>query len=259
MILNLLTLLAFSCPPCYNELLNLSKVEGTFIKVNAMEPPKLPLRQRIALLLAGTPLIAFAVGLFLFCRFGTDPSVTLFQGLSAALHIPLTAALLLVNVPVAVVCLIVRRSLLGAGSILNMLLIGPSAEFVEGWAKRLLPEAGIPLRAGLFAFALLILTFGLALYVAANLGMPPIDTISLMIARRAKLQFRWIRIIQDATAIGIGIALGIFAHAQPDKLMGPGTAILALGVGPLMQFWMRLLFARRKQQEAGGGEARAGA
>ncbi|MDR2753522.1 MAG: hypothetical protein LBB50_04350, partial [Oscillospiraceae bacterium] len=179
------------------------------MQTNAVAPPKLTLPQRAVFLVLGTGCIAVAIGIFLFCRFGTDPSVTLYQGISAALRLPFTGALLLVNLPITIACLVFHRNLIGVGSVANMVLVGPLAQFLQNFLLRHWPLAGLAGRAALFAAGVVLLSVGLTMYIASNLGLPPVDTVSVMIAQHVKLQFRWVRIAQDVTAIVMGVGLGL--------------------------------------------------
>jgi uncharacterized membrane protein YczE len=79
-----------------------------------------------------------------------------------------------------------------------------------------------------------IATIGLgsALYIGAELGTGPRDSLMVMLSRRAKLRIGVARAIIEGTALVAGIVLGGTA--------GVGTALFALGIGPSVDVAFRL-------------------
>jgi len=75
---------------------------------------------------------------------------------------------------------------------------------------------------------LIVQVYGLSLYITANFGAGPRDSLMLALHKKYKLSIRLIRTIIEITVLGIGWLLG-----------GPvsvGTLILALLTGPVLQY-----------------------
>jgi uncharacterized membrane protein YczE len=71
-----------------------------------------------------------------------------------------------------------------------------------------------------------------ALYIGADLGAGPRDTLMLVGARRTGFRIGIVRAGLELTALVIGIVLG--------GTFGVGTVLFALGVGPIVEasFWL---------------------
>jgi len=113
----------------------------------------------------------------------------------------------------------------GIGTVANMLFIGLFADL------RLAADIGVGLMEGPLVWRVAldlggIATIGLgsALYIGAELGTGPRDSLMVLLARRAKLRIGVARAIIEGTALLAGIALGGTA--------GVGTALFAIGIGP---------------------------
>ena len=121
----------------------------------------------------------------------------------------------------------------GIGTIANMILIGVFADLM------LATKIGVGLMDGPLVWRVLlnlggIATIGLgsALYIGAELGAGPRDSLMVLLSRKAKLRIGWARAIIEGTALLAGIALGGTA--------GIGTALFAIGIGPAVDTAFRL-------------------
>ena len=76
--------------------------------------------------------------------------------------------------------------------------------------------------------------------MAANMGLAPYDAMAFIIEKLAKIKFRNARIIVDSTALILAVIV-----TMPDgrtlQVIGIGTVILALGLGPILAFIMENL------------------
>lgn len=139
---------------------------------------------------------------------------------------------------IAIGAVLIVASLLGGvrpgiGTIANMLLIGIFADLM------LATDIGAGLRNGPLVWRVVldlggIATIGLgsALYIGAELGTGPRDSLMVLLSRKAKLRIGVARAIIEGTALIAGIALGGTA--------GVGTALFALGIGPAVDISFRL-------------------
>lgn len=125
---------------------------------------------------------------------------------------------------------------------LNMLLIGSFIDFFN-W---LLPNTTV------FAFELMyfiggffVLSIGCALYISANLGAGPRDTVMMIIVEKFDGSVRMARMIMEVFAVCAGWLLG--------GPVGVGTVILALGTGYIIQpalFYFQRKLALRIVQDS---------
>lgn len=119
---------------------------------------------------------------------------------------------------------------------LNMLLIGSFIDFFN-W---LLPEAQ-----GIFGFEVLyfvmgffVMSIGCGMYISAELGAGPRDTIMMIIASKG-YSVRTGRLVMEVGAVVVGFLLG--------GPVGIGTIVLALGTGYVIQpslFYFRKVLYR---------------
>lgn len=121
----------------------------------------------------------------------------------------------------------------GIGTIANMLLIGIFADLM------LATDVGVPLMDGPIAGRIALdvggiatIGIGSALYIGAELGTGPRDSLMVMLSRRAKLRIGVARAVIEGSALIAGIVLGGRA--------GAGTALFALGIGPAVDVAFRL-------------------
>ena len=172
---------------------------------------------------------------------GAAPWDVLTQGI--ANHVPLSFGLITICVSVIVLLLwIPLRQRLGIGTILNALLVGPSAD-VGFW---LLPSPEMLwLKVLFFVIGLVTLAAATGLYIGANFGPGPRDGLMTGLHQRTGRPIWLVRTAIEVTVVIVGWILG--------GNVGVGTVAFALLVGPLCQFFLRVFAVR-----SGGGEPRQG-
>jgi len=185
-------------------------------------PPTFVMTRRWAQLLLGIFLYGIAIAMMVRAAVGLSPWDVLAQGLSLRTGIPFG---FVTNIVGGVVLLfwIPLRQKLGIGTVLNALLVGPSAE-VGLW---LIPEQNVLwVQILLFTAGLLLLAVATGLYIGARFGPGPRD--GLMTGINAKFGIRlWIvRTSLEVVVLIIGWILG--------GNVGFGTLAFALLIGPLV-------------------------
>ena len=182
--------------------------------------PLLPLR--LSKLLSGLFLYGIAISLMVRAGLGVAPWDVLTQGMVQQTGL---AFGLLTNLIGLVVLLLwwPLRQKPGLGTVLNVLLIGPSAQF----GLWLLPDFAQPAQQALaFAAGLLLLALATGLYIGARFGPGPRD--GLMTGLHAR--FGWpiwaVRTTLEGSVLLVGWWLG--------GTVGLGTLAFALLVGPLV-------------------------
>ena len=182
--------------------------------------------ERILQLLVGLFLYGVALGLMVRGGIGVAPWDVLSLGISA--HTGLGYGLITNLVAVAVLLLwIPLRQRLGLGTVLNALLVGPSADLTL-WL--LPPVPSVWVGAPLFVLGLVLLAFATGLYIAASFGPGPRDGLMTGLVRVTGWKVWIVRTLIEGSVLLVGFLLG--------GPVGVGTVLFALGVGPLIGWFL---------------------
>ncbi|HUS15192.1 MAG TPA: membrane protein [Chloroflexia bacterium] len=189
---------------------------------------------RVALLVFGLWVFALGVACTYRAHLGLSPWECFHQGVN--IHTGMsygTASILTGAVIVGLSFLLGVRP--GLGTILNMVGIG---SFLDWWYAIVpdLEHAGFAWQLVMVVVGLLILGIGSGLYIKADLGAGPRDSLMLALTRRTGARVSVIRAVVELTALGLGFLLG--------GLVGLGTVIHALGVGPAVELGFRVCRVR---------------
>lgn len=208
------------------------------------------LPRRITQLLGGLFLFGIGIAFMLRGAVGSAPWDVLGQGVT--LHVPLSFGVVTVLISIVVLLLwLPLKQRYGIGTILNALLVGPSAD-VGLW---LIPElSNLWLRIGSFTLGLVLIGVATGLYIGAKFGPGPRDGLMTGLHDRTGWPIWVVRTGLEVTVVIIGWTLG--------GLVGIGTVIFALAIGPLCQFFMPLFAVRLPEDSAltrGEADADAGA
>jgi uncharacterized membrane protein YczE len=182
--------------------------------------------RRILQLLIGLFLYGIAISMMVQASIGIAPWDVLTQGLSKVTHIPFGWMTNLIGLVVLLFWIPIRQKP-GIGTLLNVLLIGPSAQ---------LGLALIPVQTVLwaqilwFVGGLILLAIATGLYIGARLGPGPRDGLMTGIHRRTGWRIWIVRSGIEVSVLLIGWALG--------GDFGVGTIAFALLIGPLVQITM---------------------
>ena len=176
------------------------------------------------------------IGLFLFAlgivfilesKLGLSPWDVLNQGI--ARHSPLSFGM--ANVVVALLVLCIAWTLGGTpgiGTLANALLVG---SFIQGLTSIRffsdLAHDGLWVRTPLLVAGILLIGPATALYIGADFGAGPRDTLMLVGARRTRFRVGIVRGTLELCALVAGILLG--------GTFGVGTVLFALLVGPIVE------------------------
>lgn len=187
--------------------------------------------RRIVQLVVGLFLYGIAISLMVRAGIGVGPWDVLTLGVVA--HTGWDYGLI-TNIIGAIVLLfwIPIRQKPGVGTVLNVLLIGPSASL----GLRLIPQQTVPWIQGLvFVGGLLLLAVATGLYIGARLGPGPRDGLMTGLVRRTGWRIWVVRTGIELTVLTIGWLLG--------GQVGIGTLAFALLIGPLVNLtipWLRV-------------------
>lgn len=195
--------------------------------------------------------IVLALGLALFNLTGSNhPFHTMLYGVEALIgknFFSYANLQIMLNIVLVVVEVIFGLKYIGLGAIVNMFLLGYAITFFT-WLLNLLqlpsvidwPNAIATGFAGItagnmvchlivLAAATLVISLGLSLYQAADMGVAPYDSMPLIVSGRTKIPFFWCRIAADAICFIVTLLVG--------GTFGLGTVITVFCTGPFIRFF----------------------
>ena len=179
-------------------------------------------------------LMAYGVSLAMMVRgnLGLAPWDVLHSGLIRYVPISLGQAVILASF-VVLLFWIPLRERPGLGTIANAFVVGLSADATlallhapDEWVPRILLMVGGVALCGLAG----------AVYIGAQLGRGPRDGLMTGLNRRTGLSLRFVRTGLEVTVVLIGLLLG--------GVLGIGTAVYAVAIGPLTQAWLPAFLVR---------------
>jgi uncharacterized membrane protein YczE len=191
------------------------------------------LAARVASLLFGLAVFAFAIVMILESKLGLSPWDVLNQGISR--HSPLSFGM--ANIAVGLSVLLLAWLLGGPpgwGTLANAVLVGGIIQgLVSIDALTGLAHQPLGVRAALLVGGIALIGPATAFYIGADLGAGPRDTLMLVGARRTRRRVGLVRAVIEICALAAGIALG--------GTFGVGTVGFALCVGPIVEASFALL------------------
>lgn len=184
------------------------------------------LAERLLQLVGGLFLYGVALGLMIRGGIGVAPWDVLSLGIagSSGLGYGLVTNLTAVGV---LLLWIPLRQRVGLGTVINTLLIGPSADLALAVIP---PMPSIWAGAVLFLLGLALLAFATGLYIAADFGPGPRDGLMTGLVRTTGWPVWIVRTLIEGSVLVIGFLLG--------GPVGIGTVIFAFGVGPLIGWFL---------------------
>ena len=198
-------------------------------------------RRRIAMSLAGVIICAVSVGIFKLAALGVDPFQSLMSGLDALIPIEFGTLYVIVNVVLLLFSLIADRSRIGIATFINLFLLGYITQFSYAFLQGILPDPSLPVRIACLVIGIVIICFGSALYMTADLGVSTYDAVAIVMSSKWHWgKFKYIRIITDLVCIAAGCTLFVLAGNALGKIptiAGAGTIITAFFMGPLIDFF----------------------
>ncbi len=199
--------------------------------------------KRVLMSLFGVIICAISVGIFKLAALGVDPFQALMSGLDQLIPIPFGTLYVIVNLVLLSFALLTDRHYIGIATFINLFLLGYITQFTLELLKNIFPNPSVPFRFGCLVVAIVIICFGSALYMTADLGVSTYDAIALVCANKWKLgQFKYIRIVTDLVCVVGGIAVFMIGGGQWNKVLefvSVGTIITAFFMGPLIDFFNR--------------------
>ncbi|SDL03807.1 Uncharacterized membrane protein YczE [Nocardioides sp. YR527] len=201
-------------------------------------------------LITGLFLYGIALAMLVQGALGLAPWNTLTSGLVEITGISFGMMTNLIGLVVLLLWIPLRQRP-GVGTVLNVLLVGTSAE-IGLW---LLPQpSGLVAQVALFTGGLLLLAAATGIYIAPGLGPGPRDGLMTGLHERTGAPVWLCRAGVEITVLAVGWLLG--------GLVGIGTVAEALLIGPMVHRtlpFFRTVYAGRSAAAAVAAETRASA
>lgn len=197
--------------------------------------------RRILMSLCGVIVCAVSVGVFKIAALGVDPFQSLMSGLDSLIPISFGTLYVIVNLLLLTFSLIVDRSKIGLATFINLFLLGYITEFTYETLQTVIVNPSMAVRALCLLVGIVVICFGSALYMTADLGVSTYDAIAIALSGKWKLaRFQYCRIATDLVCVVSGVLLFLAAGgtiAQIPTIAGIGTIITAFFMGPLIELF----------------------
>ena len=181
--------------------------------------------ERIARCVLGLAVFGIGIALLIDANLGAAPWDVFHTGVAELTGLAVGQVTIITGV-VLLLLWIPLGETMGLGTILNAIEIG----LVVDVMLPLLPEPDLLVaRTAMMFGGVVVIAIGSGLYIGAGLGPGPRDGLMTGFAKRG-ISIRVARTSIEVTVLAIGIALG--------GAIGVGTAVFAIGIGPLVQYFL---------------------
>ena len=191
--------------------------------------------------LLGVIICAISVGIFKTAALGVDPFQSLMSGLDQLIPIPFGTLYVIVNLVLLSFSLIVDRSRIGLATFINLFLLGYITEFAYAFFTSIIVDPSMPVRVLCLLVGIVIICFGSALYMTADLGVSTYDAVAIVLSGKWKLApFQYCRIATDLVCVVAGVAIFLIGGGTVGAIptiAGVGTIITAFFMGPLIEYF----------------------
>ena len=199
------------------------------------------IKKRIGMSLFGVIICAVSVGIFKIAALGVDPFQSFMAGLDARIPIDFGTLYVITNAVMLIFALVFDKHYIGIATFINLFLLGYITQFTYDLLQKVIVAPSIMIRILCLIVGVVIICFGSAFYMTADLGVSTYDAVALIICNTWKKgKFQYVRIITDIVCVILGVALFLLAGgglAQIPTIAGIGTIITAFFMGPLIEFF----------------------
>lgn len=198
-------------------------------------------KRRIVMSLFGVIICAIAVGIFKIAALGVDPFQSFMSGMDQLIPIEFGTLYVIVNAVLLLFSLIADRHNIGIATFINLFLLGYITQFTYEFLQTVIVEPSMVIRVLCLVVGIVIICFGSAFYMTADLGVSTYDAVAIVMANKWKLgKFQYIRICTDVVCVVLGIVIFLIGGGtwgQIPTVVGVGTIITAFFMGPLIEFF----------------------
>lgn len=199
------------------------------------------LTKRIFMSLFGVIICAISVGVFKIAALGVDPFQSFMAGLDKLIPLDFGLLYIIVNALLLIFALVFDRHYIGIATFINLFLLGYITQFSYQFLQTVIVEPSIFVRAACLLVGVVVMCFGSAFYMTADLGVSTYDAVALIIVNTWKKgKFQYVRIFTDIVCVILGAALFVLGGGKISAIptiAGIGTIITAFFMGPLIEFF----------------------
>lgn len=206
--------------------------------------------KRVTFMLVGILLIGMCVASYRMSGFGVDPFTCMNLGISGFNGMLFGTWQLIINVFLLIIVFFTVRHCIGIGTIINMICVGYIADFLCWiFQDKIDFIITLPVQIAFLVIGTLFASVGCAMYMVAELGIAPYDSVAFIITKvtKNKVSFRMARIASDITCVFIGVMFCIISHGRLSAIIGIGTLVNAFCNGPLIQFFRNCITSLDKK------------
>ncbi|MEJ8304979.1 hypothetical protein [Saccharibacillus sacchari] len=187
--------------------------------------------KRLILMLIGNVFLGMGISIFKLSGLGNDPFSGMVMALADTSGIAYARFLILLNLILFVVQLIWGRRFIGAGTLVNAVLLGYFVTFFyDIWIGLAVEPQLLWQRVVTVAIGVVVCSFGVSLYQTSNVGIAPYDALSLMMKDALpRVSYFWHRMFTDACCALVCFLFG--------GIIGLGTLVCMFGLGPIIHFF----------------------
>lgn len=197
--------------------------------------------KRILMSLFGVIICAISVGVFKIAALGVDPFQSFMAGLDKLVPLDFGLLYIIVNALLLIFALVFDRHYIGIATFINLFLLGYITQFSYQFLQTVIVEPSIFVRAACLVVGVVVICFGSAFYMTADLGVSTYDAVALIIVNTWKKgKFQYVRIFTDIVCVILGAALFVLGGGKISAIptiAGIGTIITAFFMGPLIEFF----------------------
>ncbi|GHH63643.1 membrane protein [Streptosporangium violaceochromogenes] len=197
-----------------------------------------PFSGRFALLTAGLTLQGVGVAAQIRSGLGLGPWDVLHDGLARLTGLSFGTVIILVTV-VALIPWWPLGERPHVGTVLNIFVAAVVIDWILGWT---VPAGSLWLQIVLQVGGILVFAFGQGMYLVPDLGVGAREGLMTGLNRRFGTSIRLSRTIVEISVLLIGVLLG--------GSVGVGTLLFAVAIGPLVQYFGRVLGYRPPAERA---------
>ena len=197
--------------------------------------------RRIFMSVFGVIICAISVGIFKIAALGVDPFQSLMSGLDKLIPISFGTLYVIVNLVLLSFSIIVDRHNIGIATFINLFLLGYITEFTYSFLQTIFVNPSMITRLICLIIGIVIICFGSAFYMTADLGVSTYDAVAIVLAYKWKVaKFKFCRIATDLVCVISGIIIYLIGGgtwSEIPTIVGVGTIITAFFMGPLIELF----------------------
>ncbi|MCT4599171.1 MAG: hypothetical protein N4A50_14985 [Vallitalea sp.] len=178
----------------------------------------------------GLILLGIGVSMVINANFGSDPISTIMLGISNITKTSFGVASQIFLISLIIIVLLIDKKRLRIGTVIHALINGSIIGFFLEFS---IFNTSLLLRIASLVFGTVILSFGIAFYISADLGEGALDSLMMALHDKFKLKINIVRIVLDSSMVICGVIMGAKFNI--------GSIFVIVATGPCIQFSLSLI------------------